>query len=73
MKFVKVFCGDDSEIILEEVLKHRHVTASQVIVKTCKRLEMFPRELILNIMFPFVQSSQYFYSKNFYIIIIYHS
>lgn len=44
MKFVKSFCGDDSEIMLEEVLKHRHITASQVIVKTCERLNMFPRK-----------------------------
>lgn len=43
MKFVKMFCGDDAEIILEEVLNHRRVTASQVIVKTCRRLELFPR------------------------------
>ncbi|KAJ8676608.1 hypothetical protein QAD02_012395 [Eretmocerus hayati] len=44
MFFVKTFCGDEPEMILEEFLKSGYETASQVIVKTYQRLEQFPPE-----------------------------
>lgn len=44
MYFVKTFCGDEAEMMLEEILKNGYETASQLIVKTYQRLEQFPRK-----------------------------
>ncbi|XP_011160696.2 DNA-directed RNA polymerase III subunit RPC3 isoform X2 [Solenopsis invicta] len=40
--FAKTHCGDEGEIMLEEVLKHGYITASEVIIKTYKRIEQTP-------------------------------
>ncbi|KOC66231.1 DNA-directed RNA polymerase III subunit RPC3 [Habropoda laboriosa] len=45
MFFVKTVCGDESEMMLEEVLKHGYMTASELIVKTYKRIEQSPSDL----------------------------
>nr|XP_034195818.1 DNA-directed RNA polymerase III subunit RPC3 isoform X2 [Osmia lignaria] len=45
MFFVKTICGDESEMMLEEVLKHGYITASDLIVKTYKRIEQLPSDL----------------------------
>lgn len=42
MFFAKTYCGDEGEIILEEILKHGCITASDVIIKTYKRVEQEP-------------------------------
>ncbi|XP_058789245.1 DNA-directed RNA polymerase III subunit RPC3 [Phymastichus coffea] len=44
MWFVKTNCGDEAEMMLEEVLKNGYETASKIIVKTYQRLEQFPPE-----------------------------
>ncbi|KAL0125937.1 hypothetical protein PUN28_004784 [Cardiocondyla obscurior] len=43
MLFAKTYCGDESEIMLEEVLKHGYISASELIIKTHKRLEQTPK------------------------------
>ena len=43
MYFVKCFCGDEAEMMLEEILKNGYETASQVMVKIYQKLEQFPR------------------------------
>ncbi|XP_043256032.1 DNA-directed RNA polymerase III subunit RPC3 [Colletes gigas] len=45
MFFVKTICGDEAEMMLEEVLKHGYITASELIMKTYKRIERSPSEL----------------------------
>ncbi|XP_072759194.1 DNA-directed RNA polymerase III subunit RPC3 isoform X1 [Anoplolepis gracilipes] len=40
--FAKTYCGDEGEIMFEEVLKHGYITASEVIIKTYKRIEETP-------------------------------
>ncbi|XP_076227355.1 RNA polymerase III subunit C isoform X2 [Nomia melanderi] len=45
MFFVKTVCGDEAEMMLEEVLKNGYITASEVIVKTYKRIEQSPSNL----------------------------
>ncbi|KYN20584.1 PREDICTED: DNA-directed RNA polymerase III subunit RPC3 isoform X2 [Trachymyrmex cornetzi] len=40
--FAKTYCGDDGEIMFEEVLKNGYITASEVIIKTYKRIEQAP-------------------------------
>ncbi|XP_012531114.1 DNA-directed RNA polymerase III subunit RPC3 [Monomorium pharaonis] len=40
--FAKTHCGDEGEIMMEEVLKHGYITASEVIIKTYKRIEQTP-------------------------------
>lgn len=42
MLFAKTYCGDEGEIMLEEVLKHGYIAASAVIIKTYKRIEQSP-------------------------------
>lgn len=42
MLFAKTYCQDEGEIMLEEVLKHGYITASEVIIKTYKRIEETP-------------------------------
>lgn len=42
MLFAKTYCGDEGEIMFEEVLKHGYITASEVIIKTYKRIEETP-------------------------------
>ncbi|CAD1477753.1 unnamed protein product [Heterotrigona itama] len=42
MFFVKTMCGDESEMILEEVFMHGYITASEVITKTYKKIEQSP-------------------------------
>lgn len=42
MFLVKTTCGDVGEMMLEEVLKHGYITASDLIVKTYKRIEQLP-------------------------------
>lgn len=42
MFFVKTMCGDESEMILEEVLMSGYITASEVITKTYKKIEQSP-------------------------------
>lgn len=37
MFFVKDNCGDESEMLFEEILKHGYETASNVIIKIYKR------------------------------------
>jgi hypothetical protein len=49
MYFVKTFCGDEAEMMLEEVLKNGYERASQIIVKTYQRLQQFPRIIPYNI------------------------
>lgn len=44
MYFVENCCGNEAEMMLEEVLKNGYETASQIIVKTYKKLEQFPRK-----------------------------
>ncbi|XP_015181697.1 PREDICTED: DNA-directed RNA polymerase III subunit RPC3 isoform X2 [Polistes dominula] len=39
MFFVKNVCGDESERMLEEVLKHGYLTASQIIINTYKKIQ----------------------------------
>ena len=43
MLFVKSNCGDEAEMMLEEILKHGYETASQVIITTYKKLQRKPR------------------------------
>ncbi|KAK9294358.1 hypothetical protein QLX08_011001 [Tetragonisca angustula] len=45
MFFVKTMCGDESEMILEEVLMSGYITASEVITKTYKKIEQSPSGL----------------------------
>ncbi|XP_003703384.3 RNA polymerase III subunit C [Megachile rotundata] len=45
MFFVKTVCGDESEMMLEEVLKCGYITASDLIIKTYKKIEQSPSEL----------------------------
>ncbi|XP_043508508.1 DNA-directed RNA polymerase III subunit RPC3 isoform X1 [Frieseomelitta varia] len=45
MFFVKTMCGDESEMILEEVLMNGYITASEVITKTYKKIEQSPSGL----------------------------
>ncbi|CAL7945226.1 unnamed protein product [Xylocopa violacea] len=45
MFFVKTVCGDEAEMMLEEVLKNGYITASEVIIKTYKRIEQSPSDL----------------------------
>ncbi|XP_076665582.1 RNA polymerase III subunit C [Andrena cerasifolii] len=45
MFFVKTVCGDEAEMMLEEVLKNGYITASEVIVKVYKRIEQLPSDL----------------------------
>lgn len=45
MFFVKTVCGDEAEMMLEEVLKNGYITASELIIKTYKRIEQSPSEL----------------------------
>lgn len=40
--FVKTYCGNQGEVMLEEVLKHGYVKGSEVIIKTYKRLDKIP-------------------------------
>lgn len=42
MFFVKTVCGDEAEMMLEEVLKNGYITASEVIMKVYKRIEQLP-------------------------------
>lgn len=49
MLFAKTYCGDEGEIILEEVLKHGYITASEVLIKTYKRIEETPSKCIYNL------------------------
>lgn len=42
MFFVKTMCGDESEMILEEILMNGYITASEVITKTYKKIEQSP-------------------------------
>ncbi|XP_014477901.1 PREDICTED: DNA-directed RNA polymerase III subunit RPC3 isoform X2 [Dinoponera quadriceps] len=42
MFLVKTHCGNDSEIMLEEVLKHGYITASDMIIKTYKKIQELP-------------------------------
>ncbi|XP_011873088.1 PREDICTED: DNA-directed RNA polymerase III subunit RPC3 isoform X2 [Vollenhovia emeryi] len=44
--FVKTMCGDEGEIMLEEVLKHGYITASELIIKTYKRIEQTPSKSV---------------------------
>ncbi|XP_015598717.1 DNA-directed RNA polymerase III subunit RPC3 isoform X2 [Cephus cinctus] len=44
MFFAKKFCGDEAEMMLEEVLKRGYETASQIIIKTFHRLEQHRSE-----------------------------
>ncbi|XP_076639029.1 RNA polymerase III subunit C isoform X2 [Colletes latitarsis] len=49
MFFVKTVCGDEAEMMLEEVLKNGYITASELIMKTYKRIERSPSELQLSV------------------------
>lgn len=49
MLFTKTYCGDEGEIMLEEVLKHGYITASEVIIKTYKRIEETPSKCTYNL------------------------
>ncbi|KZC06816.1 PREDICTED: DNA-directed RNA polymerase III subunit RPC3 [Dufourea novaeangliae] len=49
MFFAKTMCGDDAEMILEEVLKHGYITASEVIALTYKRIQQSPSELEVSV------------------------
>lgn len=49
MLFTKTYCRDEGEIMLEEVLKHGYITASEVIIKTYKRLEETPSKCMYNL------------------------
>ncbi|XP_018307693.1 DNA-directed RNA polymerase III subunit RPC3 [Mycetomoellerius zeteki] len=40
--FAKTYCGDEGEIMFEEILKSGYITASEVIIKTYKRIEQAP-------------------------------
>lgn len=42
MFFVKTNCGNEAEMMLEQVLKNGYITASEVIIKTYKRMEQSP-------------------------------
>lgn len=42
MFLVKAYCGNESEIMLEEVLKHGYIAASDLIIKTYKRIQESP-------------------------------
>ncbi|XP_033216111.1 DNA-directed RNA polymerase III subunit RPC3 isoform X2 [Belonocnema kinseyi] len=44
MFFVKTNCGDEAEMMFEEILKHGYETASQVIITTYKKLKSRPPE-----------------------------
>ncbi|XP_024881319.1 DNA-directed RNA polymerase III subunit RPC3 [Temnothorax curvispinosus] len=44
--FAKTYCGDEGEIMLEEVLKHGYIAASEVIIKTYKRIEQTPSKSV---------------------------
>lgn len=48
MFWVKSHCGDVAEMILEEILKQGYDTASQVIIKTFKKLEEAPGKIVTN-------------------------
>lgn len=40
--FVKSMCGNECEMILEEVLMNGYITASEAIAKTYKKIEQSP-------------------------------
>ncbi|XP_053975450.1 DNA-directed RNA polymerase III subunit RPC3 [Hylaeus anthracinus] len=42
MFFVKTVCGDQAEMMFEEVLKHGYISASELIIKTYGRIEELP-------------------------------
>lgn len=48
MLFAKTYCEDEGEIMLEEVLKHGYITASEVIIKTYKRIERTPSRCMIH-------------------------
>ncbi|XP_033327715.2 RNA polymerase III subunit C isoform X1 [Megalopta genalis] len=39
MFFTKTVCGDEAEMMLEEVLKNGYITASEILVRTYRRIE----------------------------------
>ena len=43
MFFVKNTCGDEAEMMFEEILKEGYDTASHVIITTYKKLKSRPR------------------------------
>ncbi|XP_050576901.1 DNA-directed RNA polymerase III subunit RPC3 isoform X2 [Bombus affinis] len=43
--FVKTICGNECEMIFEEVLMHGYITASEAITKTYKKIEQSPSDL----------------------------
>ncbi|KAG6796980.1 DNA-directed RNA polymerase III subunit RPC3 [Apis mellifera caucasica] len=45
MFFVKTNCGNEAEMMLEQVLKNGYITASEVIIKTYKRMEQSPSSI----------------------------
>lgn len=51
MLFAKTYCGDEGEIMLEEVLKHGYIAASAVIIKTYKRIEQSPSKCMIQYFF----------------------
>jgi len=54
MFFAKTYCGDEGEIMLEEVLKHGYIAASKVIIRIYKRIEQTPSKCMIqkyNILF----------------------
>lgn len=42
MLHTKTYCGNEGEIMFEEVLKHGYITASELIIKSYKRIEESP-------------------------------
>lgn len=46
MLFVKTCCGDEGEMILEEILRHGYDTASKVIIRTYHRLKQASRKCL---------------------------
>lgn len=45
MLFVKTMCENEGEMMLEEVLKHGYITASEIIIRTYKRMEQLPSDM----------------------------
>ncbi|KAH0945295.1 hypothetical protein HN011_001858 [Eciton burchellii] len=64
MFFAKTYCGDEAEILLEEVLKHGYITATEVIIKTFKRITQTSSKFTKEISIPNVKDAFELLVKN---------
>lgn len=58
MYHVKTYCEDAGEIMFEEVLKHGYITATELIIKSYKRIQDSPCKYI---------SFQYYFKYTYFL------